>query len=64
MNIINSFDITNLEQRQVITPLGIGDLKDVDDKNNPTMAIVAIDEGGKLKARRLFDIKDLQEVEK
>ena len=58
-----SFDVNNLEVRQVITPDGIGTLFAIDDKDNPTMASVTVKvDGYKVPQTRVYDIEDLQEI--
>lgn len=55
----------SLKPREVITPLGEGELIGVDDKDNPHTAIVMVRiEGYKLRVARTFEIGELKEVEK
>ena len=59
------FDASNLHARKVITPLGIGTLFGVDDKDAPKKITVVLKiEGYKVPQSKVFDVDELQEVEK
>jgi hypothetical protein len=59
----SNFNKGNLQQRPVLTPLGIGTLFGVNDKDNPTLATVTLKiEGFKVPQARVFDVEDVEEI--